>query len=83
MFRNKSREFFQLGSQVMHGSKDQASRSDSGCTSSCSSEHVSRFSEASKTRNRNNVSKGSDANKLKQAEESLRTVMYLSCWGPN
>ncbi|XP_031249314.1 uncharacterized protein LOC116107145 [Pistacia vera] len=41
------------------------------------------FSEASNTRNCNNVSKGSDANKLKQAEESLRTVMYLSCWGPN
>lgn len=29
------------------------------------------------------VACGKDDDKAKQSEESLRTVMYLSCWGPN
>ncbi|KAF6153965.1 hypothetical protein GIB67_023742 [Kingdonia uniflora] len=27
--------------------------------------------------------KMSDENQMKQSEESLRKVMFLSCWGPN
>ena len=29
------------------------------------------------------VSKNTRDEKMKQSEDSLRTVMYLSCWGPN
>jgi hypothetical protein len=47
--------------------------------------HLRSFSQA------NNLSPSASAmvlskareQKVKQSEESLRTVMYLSCWGPN
>ncbi|KAK3431723.1 hypothetical protein EUGRSUZ_E03690 [Eucalyptus grandis] len=29
------------------------------------------------------IGKGNERRWGRQAEESLRTVMYLSCWGPN
>ncbi|KGN43577.1 uncharacterized protein LOC101222779 [Cucumis sativus] len=40
--------------------------------------HVGSLSQAKKF-----SSAVSSANRLQQSEESLRTVMYLSCWGPN
>ncbi len=88
-----SRDFFQAGSQMMKGINDQGPKSsdytissfklDSVCTSTCSSKQMRGLSGTFNADASAKAAKTSEDNKIKQAEESLRTVMYLSCWGPN
>ncbi|GMY37208.1 Wound-responsive family protein [Fagus crenata] len=89
--RYMSRILYQSGMRVIQGMKDQASKCDSTVNSlvslrdssySSSANQARRFSRACDSA-ASKAAANRENEKVKLAEESLRIVMYLSCWGPN
>ncbi|KAJ8748329.1 hypothetical protein K2173_001748 [Erythroxylum novogranatense] len=81
--RYMGKEFLQRGSQkTTYGVEVEASTNKLKGSISCpssSSKQMTRFT----GKEINTAAQIGESQKLKRAEESLRTVMYLSCWGPN
>ncbi|KAL9383987.1 hypothetical protein Peur_024310 [Populus x canadensis] len=84
-----SRESYQSGMRVVQGMEEQASMCDSWTIKSLRDSACSSSSSSSKQARRFSGSVDSSGYKIaksgkyKQAEENLRTVMFLSFWGPN
>ena len=79
-----SRVIYQAGTRVLQGMKDQASKCDHPNIKSLKDSATARRFSGSAAVDSGACNRSVPKNdKLKQAEESLRTVMYLSCWGPN